>query len=124
MFYLQCVLTAVMVFLMDTTNLATHVMDMFHAAVTFFTTGRAKRVTKTNSCGTTLKKDARKHPLPVIQLIYHIKEYFVFFFLMIAFVINKILNFVHLECKLLRLTIAADIYFNCFKNCKWCVFAL
>lgn len=72
MFYLQFVLTDVMVFLMETTNLATHVMDMFHAAVACFTTGRAQNLL---SCGTTLIKDARKHPLPVIQLIYH-KEYF------------------------------------------------
>lgn len=64
--------------MMETTNPATRVMDMFHAAVALFPTGRAKKVRITNllSCGTTLKEDARKHPLPVIQLIYQIKEYF------------------------------------------------
>lgn len=64
--------------MMETTNLATRAMDMFHAAVTLLTTGRANQFTITNllSCGTTLKKDATKHPLPVIQLIYQIKEYF------------------------------------------------
>lgn len=87
---------------METTNLATRVMDMFHAAMKCFPTGRAQSFTKTNllSCGTTLKEHARKHPLPVIQLIYHIKEYFCRLFLKIAFVIvNEILNFVQLECK-------------------------
>lgn len=76
--YLQFVLTTVLVVMMETTNPATRVMDMLHAAMALFSTGRAHLISKTNllSCGTTLKKDATKHPLPVIQLIYQIKEYF------------------------------------------------
>lgn len=108
--------------MMDITNPATRVMDMFHAAVTLFTTELAKMVLKTNLfCGTTLKKDARKHPLPVIQIIYHIKEYFCPLFLKRLLLLSSTKSlFSHQECKLLRLTIAATalktvdcVYLHC-----------
>lgn len=69
--YLQFVLTTVLVVMMETTNPATRVMDMFHASMTSYTKRLVQNFLKTNlSCGTTLNVDARYVPLPVTQTIY------------------------------------------------------
>lgn len=69
--YLQFVLTTVLVVMMETTNPATRVMDMFHASMKFYTKGLVQNFLKTNlSCGTTLYVDAMYVPLPVTRTIY------------------------------------------------------
>lgn len=55
----------------ETTSPASRVMDTFHAAVVFYTTGLVKYILKTNlSCGTTLYVYAMYVPLPVTRNIY------------------------------------------------------
>lgn len=119
-FLQQSVSTTALTVMMETTNPATRVMDMFHAAVVLLTTCRAHLITKTNLlfCGTTLNEHARKHPLPVIQLIYHIKEYFCPLFLKRLLLLSSTKSLFSQECKLLTIVATAfktvdGVYLHC-----------
>lgn len=70
-------LTTVLVAKMATTNPATRAMGLLHAVTVAFLTKLVKMVKEINLfCGTTLKEDAKEHPLPVIQSIYYTEEIF------------------------------------------------
>lgn len=62
--------------LMETTNPATHAMDMFHASLGPYIIGLVSQVETYMHLfyGTTSTKDVTKHPVPVIQNTYLIKE--------------------------------------------------